>query len=154
VAHKWAILVSEISIFLWTHPEQYSLSHPLLLIGHPCWNPCNTDQFSIDFEPVPSTWRWRQLVPLNHQCRFPSTTSCHICSLYYLDVLTVSNTPHTTCLLRARMNDLEDNCLYCMYVYIRTLHKTLPNFRKAFLYHHIFTSKSTISQTKGGLLCS
>jgi len=32
----FCILVSELSIFLWTHPEQYSLSHPLLLIGHPC----------------------------------------------------------------------------------------------------------------------
>jgi hypothetical protein len=68
----FCILVSELSIFLWTHLEQYSLSHPLLPIGHPCWNPCNTNHFSIDFEPVPSTWRWRQLVPLNHQCHLPA----------------------------------------------------------------------------------
>jgi hypothetical protein len=45
---------------------------PLLLIGHPGWNPCNTDHFSINSEPVPSTWRWRQLVPLNHQCHPPA----------------------------------------------------------------------------------
>jgi len=39
-------------------------------------------------------------------------------------------------------------------MYIKTLHETLPNFHEAahLLNHHIFTSKSTISQTKGGLL--
>jgi len=55
----FCILISELSVFLWTHLEQYSLSHSLLLIGHPCWNPCNTDHLSNDFEPGPSTWRWR-----------------------------------------------------------------------------------------------
>jgi hypothetical protein len=69
-----------------------------------------------------------------------SSTSRQNYSLYYFDVLTVPNTSQTIYLSWARINYVHDNCPRCTYVYIRTLHDTLPNF-------HLVTSLQRSQQS-------
>jgi hypothetical protein len=154
----FCILVSKLSVFLRTRLEQYSLSYPLLLIGHPCWNPCNTDHFSIDFETAPSTWRWRQLVPLNHQCHTPALH--HATTVVYIIwMLSQSLTLHTHYLFIKSKDEWHSVQLSMLQIHV---YKDTPRHTSKLSWSctlnwittslHQSQQSPTISQTKGGLL--